>query len=1155
MSVPNLHDSDDHIKTLMATKEYNVIWKKIATMDRHTHGESFWQEVEAVFNNCYTQLFMVGDSHDDVTGIDEARAAFDYVVGLDDDKVHYNYSQSTKADGLKKGHHAKDNRHGFTTHTACHSETADTLNVYFQRTEGMVWLTTERMSTTMFGKHTDKAGRLNNIELAMDWGYWEAGLLFGLLDKGANIHGTIKRQDWVPLTFDRQNTVETQFPKKPKDVPKIGFKDSFHMELKWKGGKQTAVRKVACLAYRSGTGTAVAIAISSRYRRIHWDLVPATSAGQRWYHDKSLSLEEKQKKAMVLLAGTDPDGKCADLILASMEPRTCSQGTADWFLDRQYSATSSTIAEMVVAVAPLISMDDDIYDSFQMVLEYAGFTDILGSALGTATAADEEAATTGNDGSDSEEQNAEEEDDDKTQAKEWVQTLTDEAVDRDAEFKAQVDDNDIEKGVLCWMVAILKEKDYKEMTANACMKTFDKDFFPHEKKRRRYEMLGVVQLRKKAEARGIKTTRMKKEVIIAALLMPDSEIRERQQQEAATTNAKRKKAVSMEDIAPKDVPLVMLVLKQSFLCPESKGPRVAAAIGHRNEEPFLNACFGECNKSGDDDNPDSFATLAPVAIYRVGLMKKKGSNFAKASLDGVTFVKTDDGDLKLIPTEVKSRVSPSTMSEARDRIEGMVGVEDVSPDKKFLMKVSSSDGLLCGLLHDESNGKRAKQESFQLLHGVHVSGADRGLLLVGSKDSLMYGIDVAFEVELLQAYQKVIDYIYEQYAKMFYESTVEELMENKDITAALDAFDYLDEHSFWTSYMLWRALNVNVNPRNIWHPLPPCARCLPFQHAYWNILKGKLYLWARCFASDCRLTSPQLLSSLLGPSDTTTKLLDNCEEHLGIRTPRTIATSRLVLVGGVGFHRSVQNLTSKASTEYATLFNFRNAANSCYSFGASLSLLIKHATADHERLQSAVAPEPSAAAVVGPNQLPNRIKASNTPPRRATRGGAEDAPKQVSWGFTLNHGCTPKKGRALNPEHQLREKNCDGRVLVAVAEDPDGSGSAVRNRCRVCGIKTAHYCTGCKNYLCFGNAQGLSKKRVDAIMKKDTNNLISERPKVLIKMDVFDPFKKVCLSTFAKNCCYLEQHKIAFDTLWQSKMNDTFDDADEEEGDDADDIS
>lgn len=148
--------------------------------------------------------------------VDRRIYLFLYQIGLDDDKLHYNYSQNTKTDGLKKDHHAKDNRHGFTAHTACHSAAAAPLNVSFQRTGETVRLTTERMMDTLFGQHTGKVSRLDNVELAMDRGYWEAVLLFRSLDQGANIHGTIKRMDWVPLTYDR---LGNSFPVQSFDIP------------------------------------------------------------------------------------------------------------------------------------------------------------------------------------------------------------------------------------------------------------------------------------------------------------------------------------------------------------------------------------------------------------------------------------------------------------------------------------------------------------------------------------------------------------------------------------------------------------------------------------------------------------------------------------------------------------------------------------------------------------------------------------------------------------------------------------------------------------------------------------------------------------------------------------------------------------------------
>ena len=109
---------------------------------------------------------------------DEGDEDFQYLIGLDDDKLHYNYTNKTKSDGLKKGHHAKDNRHGFTAHTACHSANAAPLNVSFQREHETVRTTTERMLRGMYGKHTGQTGRLDFLDIAMDRGYWEAVLLF-----------------------------------------------------------------------------------------------------------------------------------------------------------------------------------------------------------------------------------------------------------------------------------------------------------------------------------------------------------------------------------------------------------------------------------------------------------------------------------------------------------------------------------------------------------------------------------------------------------------------------------------------------------------------------------------------------------------------------------------------------------------------------------------------------------------------------------------------------------------------------------------------------------------------------------------------------------------------------------------------------------------
>lgn len=166
MTVPNLHDSDDTIELLMGADEYNSVWRKIDEMPRHSSGESFWQEVEKLLNECLCQLFMAQSNE-----IEDSGDPVYYIVGLDGDKLHYNWSSETRCDGLKKDHHAKDNHLGFTSHTVCHSASAVPVNISFQHTNETVRKTLTRMVNDMFGKHTGGAVRLDNVELAMDHGY------------------------------------------------------------------------------------------------------------------------------------------------------------------------------------------------------------------------------------------------------------------------------------------------------------------------------------------------------------------------------------------------------------------------------------------------------------------------------------------------------------------------------------------------------------------------------------------------------------------------------------------------------------------------------------------------------------------------------------------------------------------------------------------------------------------------------------------------------------------------------------------------------------------------------------------------------------------------------------------------------------------------
>ena len=85
----------------------------------------------------------------------------------------------------------------------------------------------------------------------------------------------------------------------------------------------------------------------------------------------------------------------------------------------------------------------------------------------------------------------------------------------------------------------------------------------------------------------------------------------------------------------------------------------------------------------------------------------------------------------------------------------------------------------------------------------------------------------------------------------------------------------ITEHAFQCYLGLWRALNVNP-PTDIYFPLPPLARIIPLTVAVWNSLKGG--------------------------GDTLTKLVDICQERIGIRSEVLAASSRILLNAGLVFH-------------------------------------------------------------------------------------------------------------------------------------------------------------------------------------------------------------------------------------------------------------
>jgi hypothetical protein len=123
-AVATLHNAPDeefNSGALMPTAQYNGIWRKIAKLRATNREEAFWQELETTMNFLCRKLFMASK---------EDFPLFHYRIGLDDDKPHYAWTKHSDATAIKKVHHAKDNRRGFTVHTAAYSATDVPVGVH-----------------------------------------------------------------------------------------------------------------------------------------------------------------------------------------------------------------------------------------------------------------------------------------------------------------------------------------------------------------------------------------------------------------------------------------------------------------------------------------------------------------------------------------------------------------------------------------------------------------------------------------------------------------------------------------------------------------------------------------------------------------------------------------------------------------------------------------------------------------------------------------------------------------------------------------------------------------------------------------------------------------------------------------------------------------
>ena len=450
------------------------------------------------------------------------------------------------------------------------------------------------------------------------------------------------------------------------------------------------------------------------------------------------------------------------------------------------------------------------------------------------------------------------------------------------------------------------------------------------------------------------------------------------------------------------------------------------------------------------------------------------------------------------------------MDCARDRLVEYLGAESYSPQQQYWFEIDATDPKLLRLLQDDEDKKRGGRELYQLLHHTYTYGAKSCLLIVGTNTKMVYVVEVKFSSTLLRSYKKTLLLLYERYYSFLYSTTFNKrTFPTKKVKAALEKMnegkvkgDRVTWHAFHTNYLLWRSLNVDVDSRAIRFPLPPIDGFIPCQNAEWNLSKG--------------------------PSDTLTKLFDDCEEAITVRTPQTVAVARFISVLFTAFHRSLQIVDSKEDlAKYKTLENFRRAANNRTSFKSSILQLAKFLWNDQQVLE-----RQEAAALAPPRPAFRQLPVTPTA-RRNTRN-TTSVPTQV-WNMKWRTGVTPSKHSRGRPgqikqqnieEHKQRREHCIGVVLCVQSE---------LRRCELCGTKTQYYCSGCRSALCFQTGNNMISdtkiKKIKSTLKLPAEYNIPKH----YNLSEYNPDNNDRTEIKILNSCYHVAHSKQFTSFFSTQ--------------------
>lgn len=474
----------------------------------------------------------------------------------------------------------------------------------------------------------------------------------------------------------------------------------------------------------------------------------------------------------------------------------------------------------------------------------------------------------------------------------------------------------------------------------------------------------------------------------------------------------------------------------------------------------------------------------------------------------------EDGEVKaeLLLLEMKSRLGQSTTQEERERHHRTELLQQAhNPSGRKYFTISSDDECLKYYID-------STHEAIQILHHPYSWKHNRSMLVIGDDHAdIIWGITVNFEDELLDAYGRILEAIFNFTFRFVYEAAPQgkqEGLPTKDICLerAMNALE-ITRSELDLQFRLKRFILHSMRP-----PFPPVIRIVPFWIATWNANKSG--------------------------SDTYSKILATVGIHIPIRPEDGLAQPVVVgqeklMMAGVVFRCFQKSTATKSVSESGCLARYQNAAAKRTTYKTSL----KKQSEALRRLYCRPAATPSSTMEVVEHVQQQNVRVTRSKSRTEHPGA-----------LSFQTKCTPRRNVAKayysrgEGEQTLvkkmvtdRFKNCPGhlcqRINPAVQQDKeaDQRANGGSGRCFVCGTNNARWwCAVCHHFYCVQMSAGRRKlfKDPDAQLQYPS----ADKEFVEIGKETVGGTKR---SILVVNSCALLRHKEAFLRNLEAKKDET----------------